>query len=70
MHQYIVVKDIDGINIPETKHVLNLNDTISDWIVKPPQGLWGRGVAYATKRKEFNKIYQRKINKVREFRTV
>ncbi len=45
-------------------------DTISDWIVKPPNGFYGRGIDYAHEPKTYNRFYQKLINKSKEYRIV
>lgn len=67
--QYQILLDED-INVPEFKMFLQPVDTISDWIVKPPNGFYGRGIDYAHEPKTYNRFYQKLINKSKEYRIV
>lgn len=58
------------VNQPISKYQLSSDDNISDFIVKPPLGGFGKGIEQATHKLAFNKFYQQKINKVREFRII
>ncbi len=60
----------DKVKQPETKMLLDSDDDPDDYIVKPPTGYNGFGIFPADNTTNFNKFYQQRINKVREFRII